>query len=67
MFRHQESHSENAGDLADKMRAAFGAASKADVAVAADFEIRPKRGGDSSWDGFYTLSHSKQGWDMDFK
>ena len=49
------------------MRAAFGAASKADVAVAADFEISPKRGSDSSGDGFYTLSHAKQGWNMDFK
>ena len=46
------------------MRAAFGAASRAEVAVAADFEIRPKRG---SGDGSYTLSMAKQGWDMDFK
>ena len=61
----QACHSENAGDLSDEMRAAFGASFNADVAAAAEFEFRRKEEGASNEEETFTLA--KHGWDMDFK
>ena len=47
------------------MRAAFGASFNADVAAAAEFELRRRKGEEASGEEIFTLA--KHGWDMDFK
>ena len=61
-FRQQACHSENAGDLSVEMRAALGASFNADVAAAAEFELRRKEAEEEE-----TFTLAKHGWDMDFR
>ena len=61
-FRQQPCHAGNAGgDLSEEMRAALGESFNADVAAAAEFELRRKDGEKE------TFTLAKHGWDMDFR
>ena len=64
-FRQQPCHAGNAGgDLSEEMRAALGESFNADVAAAAEFELRRKEGKEGKEE---TFTLAKHGWDMDFR